>query len=486
MVIGVNPEKSIFNELQALYRRMDEMERKYKTEIRHLNNRIHDLEKENAKLKKENTKLRNENERLRRALNNNSSNSSLPPSSDQKPSKAPNEYNSRIKSTKKAGGQKGHVGTTITPKEVEEKIRQGIFKREIHVSEQLNLLDRIKKHYVKRYVIDLKVIPIVHEYHLTYSEASSMAPVSYGASIKAFAIDLVAEHAVSIDRTAQFISSLAGNQINLSHGTIDRFLNECSTQAKASINTISEQLLNSAVVYTDATNVTLSGVQSYIRNQSTNLNVLYSSQDKKNIETLNHTGILPDFAGLLVTDHETALYNFGTEHAECNAHLSRYLTKTYEEAKNEWAKDMTAFLTNINRYRSEKKQNHIAHFTEAELERYSKRYDEIIAKGHEENKTTKRRFAKREEKALLARLEKYKSSYLCFVYNFDVEFTNNMSERDLRKCKNKQKISGGFRSKTGKERYCNILSIIETCKRRNINTLDGIRRILVGEVLFSR
>ena len=139
----------------------------------------------------------------------------------------------------------------------------------------------------------------------------------------------------------------------------------------------------------------------------------------------------------------------------------------------------------MNEYRQERKRAGDTGFNLEALERYSKRYDEIVRRGHQQNQNTKRRFAKREEKALLRRLENYKDSYLCFMYNFDVAFTNNMSERDLRKCKNKQKISGGFRSKSGKERYCNIMSIIETCKRRDMNTLDGIRRILAGEVLFG-
>ena len=58
------------------------------------------LKKVDTQLKKENTRLKNDNERLRRIINNNSTNSSLPPSTDKKPSKAANEYNHRTKSKK--------------------------------------------------------------------------------------------------------------------------------------------------------------------------------------------------------------------------------------------------------------------------------------------------------------------------------------------------------------------------------------------------
>lgn len=71
-----------------------------------------------------------ENERLKRRLNNDSTNSSMPPSSD-RPGKPANHYNGREKSGKKAGAQKGHKGTALTRKDVEEKIRSGKFLHKV-------------------------------------------------------------------------------------------------------------------------------------------------------------------------------------------------------------------------------------------------------------------------------------------------------------------------------------------------------------------
>ena len=73
-----------------------------------------------------------------------------------------------------------------------------------------------------------------------------------------------------------------------------------------------------------------------------------------------------------------------------------------------------------------------------------------------------------EETKLLNRLEKYQENHLLFLRDFSVPFENNLSERDLRKCKNRQKMSGGFRKQSGNEMYCSIMSIIETCKRKQI------------------
>ena len=59
-------------------------------------------------------------------------------------------------------------------------------------------------------------------------------------------------------------------------------------------------------------------------------------------------------------------------------------------------------------------------------------------------KGTRGRLAKKEEKALLNRLVKYKANHLLFLYDFRVHYSNNMSEKDLRMCKNRDKMAGGF------------------------------------------
>lgn len=87
------------------------------------------------------------------------------------------------------------------------------------------------------------------------------------------------------------------------------------------------ELLSSEVIHTDATVVSVNGKQAYIRNQSTKEAVLYSAMSKKDIGSIKDKSILDGYNGILIHDHETALYNFGTGHGECNVHLLRYLKK---------------------------------------------------------------------------------------------------------------------------------------------------------------
>ena len=77
-------------------------------------------------------------------------------------------------------------------------------------------------------------------------------------------------------------------------------------------------------------------------------------------------------------------------------------------------------------------------------------------------------------------MENYKSDHLLFMYDFSVPFDNNMSERDLRKVKNRQKMSGGFRKESGNEMYCSILTIVETLKRRNLGFIENLKKLFIG------
>ncbi len=58
--------------------------------------------------------LKDDNARLKSIINNDSPNTSLPYSTDQKSGKAANTYNGQNKIGRKAGGQKGHKGKNLT------------------------------------------------------------------------------------------------------------------------------------------------------------------------------------------------------------------------------------------------------------------------------------------------------------------------------------------------------------------------------------
>ena len=480
--MGGNYEKGMYKQLMEVMARLDRVEKEHKQEITILKENITELKIENKQLREENQLLRNDNARLKSIINNDSSNSSLPPSTDQKGGKPANTYNSRTKTERKAGGQKGRKGTTLTKADVEEKIQSGKCRHEVRT------LGRISSgNYVTKYVVDMSIEPVITEVRIYADENGKIhiplqyrSDVTYGENVKALAASLYSEGVMSNDRIAAFLNAASGDILALSEGSIYGFCRKMAQNSVPSILQLEENLLNQSIVATDATTVSVNGRQNYIRNFSTKDTVVYHAMSSKSIEALKEIDFLNKYSGILLHDHETALYHFGTDHAECNVHIIRYLRKNTEETSNKWSEEMISLLCEMNKTSMTLIEQGKTCFSEDEIKNYEQKYQKIITKGRGENKNTSHKYAKSDENSLLNRMEKYSHNHLLFLHDFCVPFENNISERDLRKAKNRQKMAGGFRKDSGHEMYCSILTIIETLKRRKMGIIENIKQLFAG------
>ena len=89
-----------------------------------------------------------------------------------------------------------------------------------------------------------------------------------------------------------------------------------------------------------------------------------------------------------------------------------------------------------------------------------------------------------EEKCLLKRLRKYTDEHLRFISDFCVPFGNNMSEQGAHFIKNKQRISGGFRSEGGAKNHMIIASGIATAIKQKKNVYGTIKNAFQGQQLL--
>ena len=472
----------MYQQLQEIMGRLDSVEKEHKKEVTQLKAEISDLKQENKCLREENQLLRDDNARLRSIINNDSSNTSLPPSTDQKSGKKANTFNGRKKTERKAGGQKGHAGVTLTKAEIEEKIHSGRCRHEIKTVGKVS-----GDTYVKKYVLDLAVEPVITEIRIYADENGNMcippeyrSDVTYGTTIKALAVALYSEGVMSNDRIASFLNAASNGELELSEGSVYGFCRKFADTSQASLQNLETHMLNKNVVATDATTVTVNGKQNYIRNFSISDTVVYRAMQSKSIDALKKLEFLKNYAGILLHDHETALYHFGTEHAECNVHIIRYLRKNTEETGNNWSGEMITLLCEMNKMRKEYMRQGKSEFPAEITVLYEEKYASLLKKGREENKNTKHKYARQDEVTLMNRMEKYRHNHLLFLYDFSVPFDDNISERDLRKAKNRQKMAGGFRKESGHEMYCDIMSIIETLKKRKMDIIENIKLLFMG------
>ncbi len=466
------------------------MERELKDEISKLRVALKEKDEELAMLKEELAKERNEIGRLKSILNNNPQNTSTPPSQGQagldphshRP-KSQNEYNDRDaekdKETKrKKGGQKAHVGKTFTKDDVKELLRKykGQCEHEIHyVGVNTNGKYRVK------YVIGMKIIPVIREYRY-YDDAvippEHFSDVTYDSSVIATAGYCYGECNMPTDKIGQLLSVITGGMIKLSEGTCYNLCRKLANMAEMSLEQLKEDLLNGEVLYTDATYTKENGKETYVRNASNDNTVVYSPQDSKTIEEIGNTAVIKDFRGIVMADHETALKHYGKENAECNQHAGRYCRKNKDQTGHSWTDEFMDLLYEIKDEKKKLMDNGVEAFSDDKIEDYFGRYDEILRKGWEQNKDEDLlEYARDDERANLRRFEKYKEDHLRFATDFKVDFTNNRSESDIRIFKTRTKATGGFRQKSGREICCNILSIIRTCKKRKMPIFSSLEKI---------
>ena len=341
---GGDYNNQVFKQLQEVMKKCDDLSREIKQERKEfkkkekaLNEKIEKLENKVGKLEKENQKLRDDNDRLKKIINNDSNNSSKPPSSDIKK----NIPNNREKTNKKAGGQKGHKAHFLSKKLVEEKIEKGEFKREIYHK------GKIKKEYISKYILDLEINVIAKEYRF-YKDADGKynipkkfkTDVQYGSELKTLCTILNTEGIVALDRLTNFVSCITHGRINLSKGSIVNFTKELKQKSEYLIKEIEEEILNSEIMHTDATTGRCENKNIYVRTYSTEKSTLLVPTYGKGKKYIEETNILNRYTGNLVHDHETVIYNYGNKHIECNVHILRYLRGGYENAKNKWALKM--------------------------------------------------------------------------------------------------------------------------------------------------
>ena len=421
--------------------------------------------------------------RLKSMLNNNSNNTSLPPSTDQnRKEKRANRYNGRSGSEKKAGGQTGHKGKTLTKAEVEEKLASGQYKHEI-----VEIGERRDGFYVTKYELDMEITPVIREIRI-YAGADGRvkvpqryySEVTYGDTIKALALYLYGNGVMSNDRIAGFLNEVSGVDLGLSEGSVYGFCAQLAWKAEGTIALLVQEQDRQSVLCTDATGMTSNGKRSYIRCISSAAAVIFYAMESKAIAALEKIELLRGFQGILMHDHETALYHFGQGHAECNVHILRYLRKNTEDSGNEWSEEMIVLLTEMNEARKALIAEGKDAFAEEEVHKYEEKYAKTIEEGRQQNQKTEYEYARKKELALLNRLDKYRENHLLFLHRFDVPFDDNMSERDLRKAKNRQKMTGGFRKSSGLDMYCKIMTVIETAKRKRAGIMDSIKNIFSG------
>jgi len=439
--------------------------------------------------------LRNRVKILEERLAKDSHNSSKPPSTDGFKKRVPRSL--RKQSNRKSGGQKGHTGYALkmveTPehtidhhvnqcelcgKSLEKQPSQGTEKRQEFDIPPMKI-------FVTEHRADIKKCDGCGHVNKGVFPDRIKAAVQYGPRIKSIAAYLMNYQFLPYNRTKEFFRDIFGR--GLSEGTLVNINNEISNLLENPVAQIREQISRASLAHFDETGCSLKGKQHWLHVASTPELTYYQIHKKRGSEAMDAIGILRDFTGRAIHDFWSAYLKYKCSHGFCNAHLLRELIFVHEQRNQVWAKEMIDYLLKVKEMAAQTREKESYGFLSAQIDEFETEYARILQKGYDENplpppKPTKRRGRpkKSDELNLLLRFKNYQREILAFMYDLNVPFDNNLSERDLRMMKNRQKISGTFRSNSGARAFCITRSYLSTVRKNSVNVIDAIHYAITG------
>lgn len=401
--------------------------------------------------------------------------SSTPPSADKDRDRTPKK-----KTGRKRGGQEGHKGSSLSYTEHPDRIEKITADNCDFCGHSLSAYPvTIATHQV----IDIEFTKVVTEYQIErkfcpcgnhQNDHLCLAPVTYGAAVKAKSVELQQIHCLAIRRCALFFQK--NFAITLSPATIQAFSKKAFDRLELWEKSVKEELLNSDLIHADETGININGKNWWVHVLSTPRLTIMFPHLKRGKKAILEGEVLPFYKGFLCHDFWSSYKNFDAIHIACNAHLLRELNKVTEKYKQRWAKKLSKLLIQAN----QEKERSEAGLEHSRIVYFENKYDKLIKEGLIQNPRNTERISRRGRipqtypRCLLERFVDHKSSILMFMYDPRVPFTNNAAERDIRMLKVQQKVSGCFRTEEGAKYHCRIRSYVLTMEKQGISAHQAL------------
>jgi transposase len=321
----------------------------------------------------------------------------------------------------------------------------------------------------------------------SFPEAVTQA-VQYGPTVQAWAAYFTNYHHIPVERTTEIFADLVPHR--MSEATVLKASEHLDTCIAPSTEAVKDLLRDAEVLHVDESGLRVRGTLHWLHVACTARLTSYEVHAKRGHEAMAEAGMLGPFRGTVVHDHWKPYFTYDQcDHALCKAHHLRelrFIATPYHQA---WANDMAALLVEI-KAAVEATPAPARRLSPPELLAFETRYDAVVQAGFEANPapvlTTEGEAKKRGRPKqsppvnLLLRLRDCKGQVLAFMSDFRVPFDNNQGERDIRMVKVKQKVSGGFRTLEGAQRFGRIRGYLSTARKHAKNVFEAIRDAFEG------
>ena len=210
---------------------------------------------------------------------------------------------------------------------------------------------------------------------------------------------------------------------------------------------------------------------------------LFKSYEKKNKGGLYKDNILKLLSQYTVVEHDHNKVNYNSDYIFINAECCQYLLRDLKKveiniSERNQCKDVIKLFQDYNHKRNELISKKIDSFASDEVNEFILKLDRYLLNGIEEYEKDLKSYYADKELTLIYKIMEYRDNYIYWILDFDIPFTNNISERNLRGIKSKMKVSGQFQNIERAKDYANIRSYIETCRLYGINEYEALSRLV--------
>lgn len=447
-------------------------------------------------------------DKLRHLVTRNSSNSSMPPSGDDRPGGAPPRKERRAKpSGRSKGKQPGAPGSALRWRE-EDEVDTRVDRRpegvcgcgaDLARAADLGVVDRYQQHEIP--LVNVRVTQ--YDQHAAVCECGTVHTASrpegagagraeYGPNLRAYAVYLLVVHFIPVHRVVEILASLTG--ASPSPGFVHSLVRRAAGHLAAADFAIRTLITLAMVVVCDETPLKVGPAtpaegkveaKMYLHVACTDLYTHFLLGDRSMVtfRRFVYTDLEPD--AVIVHDryqnYDSAQLGELT-HQLCLSHVLRDLTSAGELYPGQaWPAQLAAELRELIHRANQARERGLAALGEGARELGLKGIRAAVALGlaHTDQLDDTRPGA-RKSRLLLEAFHAREDDFLRFATDLAIPPTSNQAERDLRPSKIQENISGRLTDPArAKDRYL-IRGVLSTAIKHAVNPLTVLRDAFTG------
>jgi hypothetical protein len=291
-----------------------------------------------------------------------------------------------------------------------------------------------------------------------------------GLNALATALVLRIEHRLPFRQVTQVLANLP--ELSVSPGAIARQVQRIADWFDGDYEKLLIAVRCSEHVYADETGWRTDGKNGYLWALTTPSRTLYHVDKSRGGKVIQRL-LGKAFGGTLVSDFYSAYSRMHCKKQKCLTHLLRELAESAEKfpafASGAFFGKSKRLIKQMLRLKKKCTDPSEPGYVRR-VHRLERRLDQL-ATAHYDEANAKR---------LARRMQKHQKELTAFLWDKDLEGTNNAAERAIRPAVIARKISGGSRSKNGAAAWATVNSLLRTARQQGKNLLGTVKAMLMA------